>query len=212
MVKRVLCYGNSNTWGYIPGTGERLDYDSRWTGIMARLLKKEYQIIEEGLNGRTIAWDDPTHPGRNGMKYLLPCLETHRPLDMVIVLLGTNDLKNYFHGSVQDIVINMEKMIRLIKDVQCSFNGIPPQILLLSIPYVLKNNLPNSPFQNARDKSIQLASEYQGVALKNRCHFLDISSSVKTSPIDGVHLNQENHQILAQLLIKKIKEIDKNLP
>jgi len=145
------------------------------------------------------------------MKYLLPCLETHRPLDMVIVLLGTNDLKNYFHGSVQDIVINMEKMIRLIKEVQYSFNGIPPQILLLSIPYVLKDNLPNSPFQNTRDKSIQLASEYQRVALKHRCHFLDISSTVKTSSTDGVHLNQENHQILAQLLIQKIKEIDKNL-
>ncbi len=211
MVKRVLCFGNSNTWGYVPGTGERLDYNSRWTGIIAHLLAKEYQIIEEGLNGRTIAWDDPTHSGRNGMKYLLPCLETHRPLDLVIILLGTNDLKNYFHGTVKDIVANIEKMIQVIKNNQYGSNGTPPKILLLSIPHVLKISRPDSSFQNAREKSIQLTQEYRDIALKNQVNFLDITDAIKSSPVDGVHLSLENHQKLAQLLVEKIKEIEKSL-
>lgn len=211
MVKRVLCFGNSNTWGYVPGTGERLDYNSRWTGIVANLLAKEYQIIEEGLNGRTIAWDDPTHSGRNGIKYLLPCLETHRPLYLVVIFLGINDLKNYFHGTVKDIVANMEKMIQVIKDSQYGSDDTPPQILLLTIPHVLKINRPDSSFQNAREKSIQLTTEYRNIALKNKVNFLDITATIKPSSIDGVHLNRENHQKLAQLLVEKIKEIEKDL-
>jgi lysophospholipase L1-like esterase len=208
MAKRVLCFGNSNTWGYIPGIGERFDYNSRWPGILARNLNGKYQIIEEGLNGRTIAWDDPTHNGRNGLKYLIPCLETHRPLDIVIVLLGTNDLKNYFNGSVQDIVNNMDKTIKIIKEGQYGSDGIPPQILLLSIPHILKINRRDSSFIDAREKSIQLTAHYREIALNNHINFLDIATTVKPSPIDGVHLNKENHKKLAQLLIQKIKEIE----
>jgi lysophospholipase L1-like esterase len=213
MVKRILCFGNSNTWGYTPGTGERLEYSSRWTGIIAQSLHEKYHIIEEGLNGRTIAWDDPTHEGRNGLKYLLPCLETHRPLDIIIVFLGTNDLKNYFNGSIQDIVDNMDKMIKIIKDSQYGygFDSIPPQILLLSIPHILKINRQDSSFINAREKSIQLTTKYRDIALNNHINFLDITATIKPSPIDGVHLNKENHQKLAQLLIQKIKEIEKYL-
>jgi lysophospholipase L1-like esterase len=208
MVKRVLCFGNSNTWGYIPGIGERFDYNSRWAGILAQSLNGKYQIIEEGLNGRTIAWDDPTHNGRNGLKYLIPCLETHRPLDIVIIFLGTNDLKNYFNGSIQDIANNMDKMIKIIKDVQYGSNGNPPQILLLSIPHISKIDRRDSSFINAREKSIRLTALYQEIALNNHIKFLDITATIKPSPIDGVHLNKENHQKLAQLLIQKIKEIE----
>lgn len=211
MVKRILCFGNSNTWGYAPGTGERLDYDTRWTGILAQSLHGKYCIIEEGLNGRTVAWDDPTHEGRNGLKYLLPCLETHCPLDIVIVLLGTNDLKNYFNGSIQDIAYNMDKMIKIIKDSQYGSNGVPPQILLLSIPHILEINRRDSSFIDAREKSIKLTTKYRDIALNNHINFLDITASIQSSPIDGVHLNKENHQKLAQFLIQKIKGIKKDL-
>jgi lysophospholipase L1-like esterase len=209
MVKGILCFGNSNTWGYTPGTGERLEYSSRWTGILAQSLNGKYHIIEEGLNGRTIAWDDPTHDGRNGLKYLVPCLETNRPLDTVILLLGTNDLKNYFNGSIQDIADNMDKMIKIIKDGQYGSNSIPPKILLLSIPHILKINSRDSSFVNAREKSIKLTTKYRDIALNNHINFLDITATIKPSSIDGVHLSKGNHQKLAQLLIQKIKDIEK---
>ncbi|MDD2352663.1 MAG: SGNH/GDSL hydrolase family protein [Candidatus Caldatribacteriota bacterium] len=210
MLKRILCFGNSNTWGYIPGLGKRYDSDERWTGIMALELGKEYQIIEEGLNGRTIASEDPNRPGRNGIIYLVPCLETHSPLDIVILFLGTNDLKDYYKSSVHDIAVNMEKMIRLIKNVQFGSKGMAPEVLLISNPHISENVLPDSPFQNASKKSKRLISEYKKIAIVNHCHFLDISSNVKVSPIDGVHLDEENHNILAGLLIKEIKKIEKN--
>ena len=95
-MKTILCYGDSNTWGYNPATTERSSRDERWTGILRRELDDGYLVIEEGLNGRTTVWDDPIEGYKNGKEYLIPCLETHKPLDLVIIMLGTNDLKVRF--------------------------------------------------------------------------------------------------------------------
>ncbi|MBQ9959278.1 MAG: acylhydrolase, partial [Oscillospiraceae bacterium] len=97
MEKRILCYGDSNTWGYIGGVGERFGRDVRWTGRLQTLLGSDYTVIEEGLNSRTTVWDDPVEMHKNGYTYLMPCLQTHRPLDLVIIMLGTNDLERRFH-------------------------------------------------------------------------------------------------------------------
>jgi lysophospholipase L1-like esterase len=87
-VKRILCYGDSNTWGYDPVTQERFDKNERWTGQLSQMLGGNYDVIEEGLNGRTTVWDDPIEGYKNGRDYLIPCLESHKPLDLVIILLG----------------------------------------------------------------------------------------------------------------------------
>ena len=95
-MRRILCFGDSNTWGYDPATGERFDEQTRWTGVLQAALGGDYTVIEEGLNGRTTVWDDPIEGHKNGHEYLVPCLETHRPLDLVVLMLGTNDLKRRF--------------------------------------------------------------------------------------------------------------------
>ena len=95
-MKRILCYGDSNTWGYDPATQERFDRATRWTGVLRTTLGDGYEILEEGLNGRTTVWDDPIEGYKNGHTYLVPCLETHRPVDLVVLMLGTNDLKKRF--------------------------------------------------------------------------------------------------------------------
>ena len=93
----ILCYGDSNTWGYNPSTKERYDRYERWTGILQFTLGDEYHVIEEGLNGRTTVWDEPIEGEyKNGKTYLVSCLESHKPLDLVIIMLGTNDLKKRF--------------------------------------------------------------------------------------------------------------------
>jgi lysophospholipase L1-like esterase len=92
-MKAILCYGDSNTWGYDPVTKGRFPRDMRWTGVLRQSLGDDYLVIEEGLNGRTTVWDDPIEGYKNGAAYLVPCLTTHRPLDLVIIMLGTNDLK-----------------------------------------------------------------------------------------------------------------------
>ena len=102
-MKSILCYGDSNTWGYDPQTRSRFPHDVRWTGVLASSLGTGYRVVEEGLNGRTTRWDDPIEAGRNGLTFLQPCLESHLPLDLVIVMLGTNDLKQRFGLSASDI-------------------------------------------------------------------------------------------------------------
>ena len=101
--KTVLCYGDSNTWGYDPATQKRYPRNVRWAGVLRRALGNGYLVIEEGLNGRTTVWDDPIEGYKNGKEYLVPCLETHKPIDLVIIMLGTNDLKARFHVPACDI-------------------------------------------------------------------------------------------------------------
>lgn len=101
--KRVLCYGDSNTWAPDMDSGGRLNDSDRWTGRLAQHLGKDWTIIEEGLSGRTTVLDDPYEPFRNGRQYLTPCLLSHQPLDLVIVMLGTNDLKSRFNVTAEDI-------------------------------------------------------------------------------------------------------------
>lgn len=95
-MRSIMCYGDSNTWGYNPATGSRFSRDGRWTGVLRQELSDGYEIIEEGLNGRTTVWNDPIEGYKNGKEQLIPCLETNKPLDMVIIMLGTNDLKVLF--------------------------------------------------------------------------------------------------------------------
>ncbi|PIX76714.1 MAG: arylesterase, partial [bacterium (Candidatus Ratteibacteria) CG_4_10_14_3_um_filter_41_18] len=96
-----LCYGDSNTWGYIPATAKRYAVGCRWPGVLQKLLGDSWEVIEEGVNSRTTVFDDPKHIGKNGKTYLVPCLETHNPIDIVILYLGTNDLKERFNRSVE---------------------------------------------------------------------------------------------------------------
>ena len=105
-MKHILCYGDSNTHGYIPGGG-RYDDDTRYTGILAKLLGSDYRIIEEGLNSRTSSFDDPFEPYKNGMDCLVPCLDSHKPLELTILMLGSNDMKVYFSPSAEKIGIDI---------------------------------------------------------------------------------------------------------
>ena len=103
MEKRILCFGDSNTWGYDAYSGGRFARDVRWTGVLQNTLAKDYHIIEEGLCGRTTVFDDPLNEGLNGFRYLLPCLQSHLPIDMLIIMLGTNDCKERFAATAKNI-------------------------------------------------------------------------------------------------------------
>ena len=100
-MKNVLCYGDSNTYGYIPETGLRYPKNVRWTGVLQNLLGKNFNVIEEGCNGRTTIFDDPIEGWKNGRDYLKPCLNSHKPIDIIIMMLGSNDLKDFFHAIIR---------------------------------------------------------------------------------------------------------------
>lgn len=203
-VKHILCFGDSNTHGYIPGGG-RYDDDTRWTGILRQLLGSDYMIIEEGLNGRTSSFDDPFEPFKNGMDYIVPCLETHKPLDLTILMLGSNDMKQRFSPSTQKIAASLECLARLILDVSES------PVLLVS-PILLGDNMANSDFApsfspEAVSISHELGAALKDVADKLQIPFMNAADYAAPSPIDSLHLTAEGHMALAQAFYKKVLEI-----
>ena len=206
-MKRMLCYGDSNTWGYDPVSQRRFDDQTRWTGILKTLLAREYTIIEEGLNGRTTVWQDPIEGYKNGREYLIPCLESQWPLDLVVMMLGTNDLKRRFNLSAFDIAESVGALVQIAKQIGVRVNGSAPQVLLMAPPPVGKLTLFADMFEGAEAKSRQLGNYYRRVADAQRCAFFDTSSVIVSSDVDGIHFDKSEHAKLAQAVATKVREL-----
>ncbi len=206
--KRILCFGDSNTWGDPPNGVGRYPTSVRWTGLLQEKLGEDYEVIEEGLCGRTTVLDDPKEVGRNGKTYLKPCLETHNPIDLVILMLGTNDLKERFDQSAKQIAENNEELIKIVKQYGLNVDGSSPIILLISPAWVDENSeIPMEGMQGAEAKSKQFGKFYQGVAERQGCEFLDISLFVQPSRIDGCHFEVESHARIAEVLVEVLGKI-----
>jgi lysophospholipase L1-like esterase len=206
-MKRILCYGDSNTWGYDPVNLNRFDENTRWTRVLGKTLGGEYEIIEEGLNGRTTVWDDPIEGYKNGMTYLIPCLETHRPLDLVTLMLGTNDLKKRFNLSAFDIVEGVRVLVNIIQKSNAGINGHAPQLLLMAPPPTTTLTDYTEMFERAGEKSIKFSKYYERVAREMGCAFRDTAKIIVSSPLDGIHFEAGEHQKLGQAVATKVKEM-----
>jgi lysophospholipase L1-like esterase len=208
-MKTVLCYGDSNTWGYVPGTGERFAWDQRWPGILQAALGPGFRIIEEGLNSRTTVVDDPMRGGaiKNGLTYLRPCLESHAPLDLVILMLGTNDLKHRFGFSAYDVAANAAHLVGVIQQSAAGVKGIAPRVLLLSPPHVGPLTALADLFDGAIEKSRRLAEHYQAFAKQLGCPFFDVAQVVTASPVDGIHWAADQHRNLGNRLAEPVRDL-----
>ncbi|OGT46253.1 MAG: hypothetical protein A3F17_09010 [Gammaproteobacteria bacterium RIFCSPHIGHO2_12_FULL_41_15] len=221
MQRTILCYGDSNTWGYVPQnffdknvTISRYSREQRWTGILQIILGNYYHVVEEGLNSRTTNLDYPIYPDRNGKNYLAPCLYTHAPIDLVILSLGGNDFKVYFNRKAEDIKCALAELIDII---QCSKYGLnmqsSPKILIIPPPIPLpiaerfcdENGI--EVFKGAVDKAKKLVELYSILSHEKKCYFLDITQFVFPSEIDGLHLDEKNHKNLADKIANKITDI-----
>lgn len=204
----ILCYGDSNTWGYNPSTKERYERDERWTGVLQFTLGDEYHVIEEGLNGRTTVWDDPIEGEyKNDKTYLVPCLESHKPLDLVIIMLGTNDLKKRFSVTTYDIAEGAGVLVDIVKQSRCGRNDNPPEVLLLAPPPLGRLTEFSEIFEGGLEKSKKFSECYRRVAEEHGCEFFDTSSVVRSSDIDGVHLDKESHRKLGRAIAEVVKKI-----
>ena len=206
-MKRILCYGDSNTWGYNPVTQERFDKHERWTGPLSQALGSNYDVIEEGLNGRTTVWDDPIEGYKNGREYLIPCLESHKPLDLVIIFLGVNDLKKRFSLSAYDIAEGARVLVQTVQKSNAGIRNNAPQVLLLAPPPIGKLTAFAEMFEGAEAKSRKFAEHYARVAVESGCHFLDTSTLIVSSDLDGIHFEQREHAKLGQGVALKVREI-----
>ena len=203
-MRRILCFGDSNTWGYDPATEDRFDDQTRWTGVLQAALGGDFTVIEEGLNGRTTVWNDPIEGYKNGHDYLVPCLETHRPLDLVVLMLGTNDLKRRFSLSAYDIAQGVAVLLRAISYSKAGRDGHAPRVLLMAPPPVAKLTGFAEMFEGSEAKSLLLGQHYRAVAVEYNVAFLDTSTVIRSSDLDGIHFEAEEHTKLGRAVAHEV--------
>jgi len=205
----ILCFGDSNTFGTNP-RGGRWDRTVRWTGLLQEYLGSDYYIIEEGLGGRNTLFDDPLEPGRNGLALLPMSLQSHKPLDLVVISLGTNDCKVHFNANIRIIAKGLETLVKTV--LQFPFGeGYPiPKVLIIS-PIHIGTEIEHSPFasfdSSSYEKSLALAPLFEQVAHSYGCLFLDASSVASPSAIDQLHMDAQAHENLAKALVPILQKL-----
>lgn len=209
--KRILCFGDSYTWWYIPNTWyERFAADKRWTGVLQNLLGNDYEVIEEWLNSRTLDSEDmrPGKGWRNWSLYIEPCLDSHDPLDLVVIMLGTNESKAIYEKSPNEILrVYEDKFVKIILNKKSQFRETSPKLLIISPPYVNESmSYAQARYQWSKEKLKIIADGYESIAKYHNCGFVRSSDFVSVW-WDWVHLDEENNKILGEVLAKKIKEI-----
>ena len=206
-MKQILCFGDSNTYGLIPGTADRYDWNVRWTGILdERVREKGYRVIEEGLCGRTTVFDDPLRDGRRGTELISVLLETHKPVNIVVLMLGTNDCKAVYDASAEVIGKGVERLLEQIKSSDPNI-----KVLLVS-PIELGHKVWEEGYdpefnELSVEVSRRLPEVYEKVARKRNIYFLPASRYAKPSEVDREHLDKEEHQKLADAIIHKIEGV-----
>jgi len=209
-MKRILCYGDSNTYGctsiFTEGGPGRLDENHRWPCLLQKELGADYEIIEEGLNGRTTAYDDPERPDRNGAQYLPSCVDKHMPLDLVIITLGTNDAKRGFNLTSDDTARGMRKLVEIVRGRTA---GREPAILIVSPVPMAERSLadPVNTEPDSLRKTREYAAKYEALAKELGCAFMDLNGIACTELADGIHLSEKAHAAAAAAYAEKIREM-----
>lgn len=212
MKKHIVCFGDSNTHGYCTETNGRFTEKERWTCLLGRYLGDDYLICEEGLSGRTTVFEDPLFEGLNGLSAIFQSLMTHEPVDLLILMLGTNDTKERFGCNGENIAKGMERLAKKAISVTDAWhNG--PNILIVA-PAPIEEGY-DSTFiademgKGCVEKSRSLASYYQDIAKRLGMHFLDASDipGISMHPRDHMHLDQYSHMLLAKKLASLIPDM-----
>ena len=202
--EQILCFGDSNTYGLVPGTTDRYPADVRWTGRVAEKLKSYgYRVSEEGLCGRTTVFEDPLREGRKGVGLLPTILETHSPLKMVVLMLGTNDCKMVYDASPDVIGKGMKRLIEQVKRADKDI-----KILVVS-PIFLGKDVGDEGYDPefdvlSEERSRRLPKVYKKIAEETGCYFLAASDYANPSVADREHMDEIGHASLAEAISNKI--------
>lgn len=207
--RRILCFGDSNTWGARPDGGGRHDAATRWTGVLSHRLGPAYAVIEEGLRGRTTRLDDDMGPGRNGAEYFAPCLMTHQPLDLIILMLGVNDLKDRFGQTAADVADGIDHLITLVDTLPIEGpSDQVPHVLIVAPPRLgARGSAFAAVYAHADTKSAELAPALAALAAARGLPFLDASAIVTVAGGDGVHFGAAGHKALGEALAQVVARL-----
>jgi len=206
-MKTIVCYGDSNTWGANPSGVGRIPIEQRWTGVLARELGANFRVVEEGLNGRTTNLDDIIEVQRNGLTHLRPTLESQAPIDLLTIMLGTNDLKDRFHRNAGDIAQSAAILCDTARHLPVGPEGGSPLVLMMAPPVAGAMGDLESIFTGAIEKSKRFSSEYTAWAKRYALPFLDTSQIIVSSPRDGIHIDPPDHAKLGIAVAAKIREL-----
>ncbi len=214
--KVILCYGDSNTWGSVPwgsapgADGARWPWSVRWPGVLSKLLGNGYRVVEEGLGGRNSAFDDPVAPPlveRNGRAMLGAVLESHKPLDLVVIMLGVNDLKVRISAAPVDIALAIEQMAGIARNpLYGPGRTKAPSVLAICPAPIWEVDANFGPqFKGGREKSLGLRAAFAEMSVRANLPVLYAEDHVQSDRHDGIHLSAESHGILAREIAKWIK-------
>jgi lysophospholipase L1-like esterase len=205
--KNILCFGDSNTWGCDPVGGGRFARDVRWPGVLQAELGEGYHIVEEGLCGRTTVWEDPIELDKNGYKHLYTMLKTHMPLDLVIIMLGTNDLKYRFNVSAFDIAASAERLVLSVRETTFPDFFPKPDVLVICPPPTadISKTMFQDMFRGGEEKSHQLADAFAAAAEKNGFEWLNAGDVVQSSAVDAIHFEAAEHAKLGHAVAERVQ-------
>ncbi len=207
-MKTVLCFGDSLTWGYNAEGPSRHAYEDRWPSVLQAALGDGVKVIAEGLNGRTTAFDDHlAGEDRNGARILPTLLGTHAPLDLIVIMLGSNDMKPWIHGNPVAAKQGMARLVKIVQGHPYPLEAEAPEILLVSPPSVSRTENAEfaGMFAGGDEASRELAGQYAALADELGCGFFDAGSVAETTPLDGVHLDAENTRKVGEAIAPVVR-------
>ncbi len=205
-MKKILCFGDSNTYGFTPATGVRYDKKTRWSGRLADLLGDDYEILEEGMNNRNGFFKNPQSVKLCGIDYLPIYLQNHRDIDICILALGTNDSQFFYNLDKQTVQNGLQSLTTSLLEVN------PKTKIIIIPPVKIQPNILDGIFSmqfdlTSVDKTVETFEEYKNFAQRNDFYYLDLNEFVKPSIADGLHYSSESHKIMAEKIAEKIKQI-----
>ena len=201
----LLCFGDSNTWGFDPATWERYPFDIRWPGVLQNELGESYRVIEDGQNGRTAVPSNAVDGFNSSNADLLNALAIHRPLDLVILMLGTNDLLMKSSGSHTNVGNGIDVLLDIIRHSGAGPGATAPSVLLLAPPPIGPLAVEIEILENAISRSHFFAQRYKSIAADFSCAFLNAGDIVRSSEIDGFHLDASEHMKLGLAIAKRVR-------
>ncbi len=209
-MKNIFCYGDSITWGFDPVTWSRYDYKDRWTSVLQENIGPGFDVTVNALQGRTTTWEHPFLPFRNGREPLMMLLESNAPIDLVIIMLGTNDIISMLNKSAEESASGMLSLIRIIYQSLSGPEGGIPKIMIISPPVIGNLSGFMSLYYNSKkDESGKLANYHKTFCKQFGCNFIDSNEFISTCEPDGLHISRESQRILG---IKVAEEVTKIFP
>lgn len=204
----VVCFGDSLTWGFNPVDMSRYGHDIRWTRLLQKDLGSDFYVVEEGVNGRTTVFEDPVKGDKNGLEHLFTVRKTHMPIDVLIIMLGTNDLQDRFNMNAETISIAIGRLLFLATKPTDDVEGRAPKVLLMSPPPL--GDLNGTPFElqfsgRSREESTKLADSYRRKAEEYGVAFFDAGTVISASPVDAIHFEAEPQADLARAIAEQVR-------